>query len=429
MRLGALIIAALMLMPAFAAASPLDRIERAAKSWRGPSFEPNFAFPSQKVVDAHPWAAISYRREPKRYLSAVLDYVLEGQDRKNWHLQSNKMRGWYHMPWIGPGPTGREFIHGLTRERDFAPGELGPTQTQCRQNWAVAFFNPAGGYVLGRIWKDARRGRAPDLVHLPFDAGTVIAKLVFTEATMQDTPLLTAAPELTANINVRAQAVDAACPNAAATKRAPRKLRLIQIDLAIKEARADYKTGWVFASFVYDGRKPGDDPWTKLEPIGLMWGNDPFLTDADAAAGAKPLESNVFTDLGFGHAFGRGGRMNGLVDERSSACSSCHMAAQWPTAAHMTPSLNWAEAKCWFRNLDARYPFGLEPGAKHQCADLPSTSAMVPLDFSLQLAIALRNWSMAHTKEGVMRRTALGRLKRQGNDLTVNEVPSVELRR
>src|SRR6185503_12103148 len=137
--------------------------------------------------DPHPWEAISYRHEPKRYLAAVLAYVLEGQDRNDWRLQSNKVRRWYHMPWMGPGPTGREFIHGLTRERDFTPGELGASQTRCRQNWAIAFYNLAGGYVLGRIWRDARRGRAPDLVHLPFEGGTVVAKLVFTEATADDT--------------------------------------------------------------------------------------------------------------------------------------------------------------------------------------------------------------------------------------------------
>lgn len=427
----ALVIAlVLTMLPATAAAGALDGMEPVPKNWRGLSFQPNYAFPTKQLADFRPWQSISYRRDPKRYLAAVLAYVLEGQDRQHWRLQANRVRGWYHMPWMGPGPAGREFIHGLTRERDFAPGELGSSQKQCRQNWAVAFFNPAGGYVLGKIWHEAEGGRAPDLAHLPFDAGTVVAKLVFTEATAQDTPLLDGAPELEANIHARANAADAACPDATASPRAPRKLRLIQIDLAIKEARANYKTGWVFASFVYDGRKSGDDPWAKLEPIGLMWGNDPFLTDADATVGAKPLESTVLTDIGFGHAFGRGGRMNGLVDERGSACSSCHMAAQWPTAAHMTPPpAQWDEAKCWFRNLDDRYPFGLEPGAKHKCADLPSTSAMVPLDFSLQLAIALRNWSMAHTKPGVVHRTALGRLKRDGNNLTVNEVPSVELRR
>ena len=417
------------LLPAAAAAGALDRMEPVPSNWHGLSFKPSYEFPARATADAHPWESISYRREPKRYLAAVLGYVLEGQDRSDWRLQSNVVRRWYHMPWMGPGPTGREFIHGLTRERNFAPSELGASQLACRQNWAIAFYNPTGGHVLGRIWRNALRGRAPDLVHLPFDRGTVVAKLVFTEATAADTPLLAGAPQLDANIHERSNAADPACPDAATSRRVSHQLHLIQVDLAIKEARADYKTGWVFASFVYDGRKPGDDPWAKLEPVGLMWGNDPFLTDADVAAGAKPIESQVFTDLGLGHGFGRGGRMNGLVDERSSACSSCHMAAQWPTAAHMTPPASWSDAKCWFRNLDARYPFGLEPSATQKCADLSKTSAMVPLDFSLQLAIALRNWSMAHTKLGAVHRTALGRLKRDGNGLTVNEVPSVELRR
>lgn len=417
------------LLPLNAVAGNLDHMEAVPKQWRGSVFTPSFAFPARPATsDVHPWEAISYRKEPKRYLQAVLSYVLEGQDRQNWRLHDNSVRRWFHMPWMGSGPTGREFIHGLTRERDFAMAELGASQTKCRQNWAIAFYNPSGGYVLGRIWSNAKHGRAPDLSHLPFPGGTVVAKLVFTEATANDFPLLAGAPEIDANIHVDASAADA-CPAAGNSPRAPSRLRLIQVDLAIKEARADYKTGWVFASFVYDGRKSGDDPWAKLEPIGLMWGNDPYLSDADAASGAKPRESIVFNDLGLGHGLGRGGRMNGLVDERSSACSSCHMAAQWPTAAHMIPPAAWSDAKCWFRNLDARYPFGLEPNTSIKCADLPTTSAMVPLDFSLQLAIGLRNWSLAHTKPGVVRRTALGRLRRDGDRLTVNGVPSVELRR
>ena len=218
----------------------------------------------------------------------MLAYALEGQDREHWRLDHNRIRNWYHAPWIGPGPTGREFIHGLTRERDFSPGELGPAQTACRQNWAIAFYNPAGGYVLGRIWRPVAHGQAPDLSHLPFPAGTVVAKLVYTEATATDWPRLVGAPEIEANIHTRGNANDPACPVAASAARSPQRLRLIQIDLAIREPTATYKTGWVFASFVYDGRKPGADPWAKLEPLGLMWGNDPFLSDADAAAGAKP---------------------------------------------------------------------------------------------------------------------------------------------
>ena len=419
----------LQLLAVSAVADALDRMEAAPKDWHGAGFKPSFLFPAKPAVsDVHPWEAINFRREPKRYLAAVLVYALEGQDRRDWRLDRNLLRRWYHAPWMGPGPTGREFIHGLTRERDFTPGELGSQQVKCRQNWAVAFYNPTGGYVLGRIWNGVAHGRAPDLSHLPFLAGTVVAKLVFTEATADEWPALAGAPEIEANVHTRAHADDAACPVASEAGRGPQQLRLIQIDLAIREPTATYKTGWVFASFVYDGRKAGGDPWAKLEPLGLMWGNDPFLTDADAAAGAKAGESVLFSDLGLG-PLGRGRRMNGLVDERTSACSACHMAAQWPTAAHMIPPADWSEAKCWFRNLDARYPFGLEPSATTKCADLPTTSAMVPLDFSLQLAIGLRNWSLAHTKDGVRRRTALGRLKRDGDKLTVNEVPSVELRR
>ncbi len=406
-------------------------MEAAPKGWHGNVFKQSFSFPKRPpIADSHPWEAISYRHEPKRYLETVLSYALEGQDRNNWRLQDNRVRRWTHMPWMGPGPTGRESIHGLTRERDFAAGELGAAQTECRQNWAVALYNPTGGYVLGQIWRSVVRGGAPDLIHLPFPAGTVVVKLVFTEATSDDTSLLAGAPEIDANIHTKGEGGDPACPVAEIAPRTPHRLRLIQLDLAIKEARADYKTGWVFASFFYNGRKPGNDPWAKLEPIGLMWGNDPYLSDADAAAGAKPIESMVFTDLGLGHALGRSGRMNGLVDERSSACSSCHMAAQWPTAAHMTAPAKWSQAKCWFRNLDARYPFGLEPNATTKCADLPTTSAMVPLDFSLQLAIGLRNWSLAHTSSsGAVRRTPLGRLRREGDRLIVNEVQSVEVRR
>ena len=156
---------------------------------------------------------------------AVREFCLEGNVEVDWRIEENEVRRWYHMPWMGSGATGREFIHGLTRERDFAPGELGAAQAKCRQNWAVAFFNPAGGYVLGRIWHAAARGKAPDVSHLPFEAGTVVAKLVFTEATADDTAILAGAPELEANIHTGADTNDGACPDAATSRRSPHQLR------------------------------------------------------------------------------------------------------------------------------------------------------------------------------------------------------------
>jgi hypothetical protein len=415
--------------PAFAGGARLDRIEQAPKGWRGPVFAPRFDYPASPNADVYTWQAISFRKEPERYLRALLAYALSGQDREHWRLAANGLRRWYHVPWLGPGANGREFIHGLTRARDLGPGELGVAQTACRQNWALAFYNDAGGAVLGKIWGQGRRD--PDLSALPFPSGTVAVKLVFTEATVADDPRLAGAPEVEANVHLDRTPGDAACASAIdrggkPALRAPRMLRLIQVDVAAREDRASYKTGWVFGSFIYDGRLKGGDAWAKLVPMGLMWGNDPQLSDDAAASGAKPRQSIVF-DAAAG--FGRGGRMNGIVDERTSACSSCHMAAQWPTVAAMTAPADWARGRCWFRNLDARYPFGFAPGERG-CADLSALAKTQSLDFSLQLGVALRNWSLERAKGGKAVRTDVGLLKNgRGDALSVNGLETVPLRR
>lgn len=425
---------ALLLLVALAFALPaaadgrLDRIEKAPANWRGAVFVPRFDYPTSPGADVYPWQAISFRKEPERYLRVLLDYALSGQDRVDWRLQANPLRRWYHVPWLGLGANGREFVHGLTRARDFAVGELGPAQTRCRQNWALAFYNEPGGATLGKIWGHGERD--PDLSALPFPVGTVAVKLVFTEATVADDPRLAGAPELQANVHVDRAPDDAACAFAVDSKgapavRSPQTLRLIQVDVAAREDRASYKTGWVFGSFIYDGRMRGRDPWAKLKPIGLMWGNDPQLTDEDAAKGAKPRQSIVFDG-----AFGRGGRMNGIADERASACSSCHMAAQWPTVAPMIAPAAWAQGRCWFRNLDARYPFGFAPGQKGGCSDPTALAKTQALDFSLQLTVALRNWGLERAKGLKPVRTGVGLLKRgRGDALTVNGLKTVPLRR
>ena len=402
----------------------LDRVEAPPAGWSGPVFAPRFDYPRAAKAEDYPWQAISFRSEPERYLRAMLEYALAGQDRVHWRLQANAVRGWYHVPWLGPGAQGREFIHGLTRARDFAPAELGPAQTACRQNWALAFYNDAGGVVLGKIW--GRGGRDPNLNFLPFPPGTLAVKLVFTQATATDDPKLAGAPELLANVHAGdgcAAATDARGKPAA---RAPQMLRLIQVDLAARETRASYKTGWVFGSFRYDGTIAGNDPWAKLVPMGLMWGNDPQLSDAAADAGEKPRQSVVF-DAGVG--FGRGGRMNGIVDERASACSSCHMAAQWPSVAPMTAPAAWDEARCWFRNLDARYTFGFPPGTASRCSDPAALEKIWPLDFSLQMTIAVRNWSMEKARRGRTVQTNVGKLTRRGAELTVNGMEALPLER
>ena len=93
----------------------------------------------------------------------------------------------------------------------------------------------------------------------------------------------------------------------------------------------------------------------------------------------------------------------------------------------MAAPADWAQAKCWFRNLDARYPFGFEPGDRRGCGDPAALEKVQSLDFSLQLAIGLRNWSLAHA--GKSKRTSLGLIARNGDRLTVDGETSLPLRR
>jgi hypothetical protein len=330
--------------------------------------------------------AFDFRTEPDAYMFAVLGYVLEGQNRKTWRVQDNPVRRWYHVPWMHTGKIGREFISGLTRELASLPGELGRGQTGCRQNWAVAFYNATGGSTLHQVWGD---GTAPPNVNKArFDPGTVVAKLLFTEATASEFAALGGAPTIQANINQGPDRDALGCV-ADTNPRAPATLRLLQLDVAIRDPRSPV-TGWVFGTFIFDGRRPGTDPWDKLTPVGLMWGNDPDLSDAAAATGAKPRESIVLRDAGLGRSFGRGGRMNGPVDNPQSSCLACHMTAQYPSLnkglAPTASQTEWSDIKCWFRNLAPDQPFG----ASAPCGQrVPASRSM---DYSLQLALGVRNY-------------------------------------
>lgn len=396
----------------------LDRMAPAPKDWHGHVFHPSFQFPKSFQKKGFPWLAISFRHKPEAYLHAVLAYALEGQDLEHWELAANKVRRWYHVPWMGPGATGREYVNGLTRGRDFSIGELSPAQVSCRQNWAIAFYNDVGGAMLREVWGDGRRD--PSFKSLPFLLNTVAVKLVFTEADEVDDPLLVGAPRLQAAISDGPDRAETGCPAARASHgtvahRSPTWLRLVQVDLAVREQRASYKTGWVFGSYRYDGTLNDGNPWRRLRPIGLMWGNDPQLTDDLAAKGDKPNQSIVMLSAPGGGTLGRAGRMNGLVDNRSSACSSCHMAAQWPSIAPMLAPDSWAEARCWFRNIDGRFPFGFMPGDHKGCGDATALGTIAPLDFSMQLAMGARNWALDKVARMGHAKTAVGTLQREAD--------------
>lgn len=415
-------------------------------------FRPNFDFPRElPVEETVPWTDTDFTAEPEKFLLEVLTYSLEGFDpdnRRRWEVRRNAIRSWYHTPWMhphdvdgsglaitedpedakdyGPVRTGREYLLGLTEELPSFPFYLGNGQAAERTNWAVSFVNARAAHTLWRVWGDGT-GLPALGDHAVFAPGSVFAKPLYTTATPAEVPLLAGAPTAFANVSQN---------KFEPWNRKPTLLHLLQFDVAVKIPRERFEalTGlkdtftWVYGTFVYDGRiNSGSDPWSRLRPVGLSWGNDPQLADC---AGGEPEESLVFlntTDLGIDHrsgrafskpcrktAFGRQGRLNGPVDGTISSCVSCHGAAQfrtdrdpsmtaaqskelsrdpWPPqySPALTEEAFWQRDQCLFENRGPNRPLGdMIEGDPTNC--YVAADQYITTDTSLQLAFALNRY-------------------------------------
>jgi hypothetical protein len=164
------------------------------------------------------------------------------------------------------------------------------------------------------------------------------------------------------------------------------------VDIAVRDERSKCG-GWIFGTFHYDSGIANQNPWLRLRPFALTWGNDEGLTQSQFDSGQRrPLESWVnpesplFKYRTSGNApfkvFGWGGRANGPVDNPISSCLSCHSTAQAPPTALTPPKdANDDERLFWFRNL--------APGA-------PFKTGQKSMDFSLQMASGIQNYKDAH---------------------------------
>ncbi len=348
-------------------ASSLDTIPA---GWTGPVFKLHAAYPKKLSKETnHPWLKFNFKTQPKAYMQAVLQYFLAGNTANGFDVRNNKTRKWYHAPSMSWQPLnrayGREFIHGLTRERNSPAGELYPTQTSMAQNWAVGFYNAAGAYTFGKVWADTNHLQIDSVV---FPEHTVTAKLLFTAASPDEVPYINGSLEWQANINTALFGTG---------KRAPRTVRLLQVDIAVKDARANTLTGWVFGTFAFHAGAKGNTVWKKLVPVGLMWGNDANKFDGQRLKETwiNPDYLTLFTfPNGRQMHVGYKGRLNGPVDNPISSCLSCHATAQSPQFRPITPDTGKpADLSAFFRNVKSNESFD----------GLPTSSSM---DYSLQLA-------------------------------------------
>lgn len=347
--------------------------DRVPENWTGPVFQLSQDYPDAPPErETLPWDAIDYKARPFEYMMAIRDYIYEGNLDPNdpnapWKTQENPIRKWYHAPWMDAGNNGREFIHGLTKELVSRPGQIAPNppQSQRIQNWAVGFYNPPGGYVIGQVWCNPQQ---PNLAASLFPDGTVSAKLLFTAAAPEQVPFVANSVEWTANINT---SPDIREP----LDRTPQTVRLLQMDIAVRDKR-DETTGWLFGTFIYDPKAGNENPWENMQPVGLMWGNDPTVTPGNGLAIEESWLNPETADL-MQH-YGWAGRLNGPVDNPNSSCLSCHATAGWPVVSLIPPNNATDQERLqWFRNVMAGSSFD------------PS---QVSLDYSLQLAYSIQNF-------------------------------------
>lgn len=336
-----------------------------------------------------------------KYLIAVRDYCLHGNiDRKDtpsaeinydddWQ-QDFTFEHWFHVPWQHWGDKGREGIHGLTREASARPGQLGPTHVNVHETHAVAVYNRIGGYTIGKVWENQFE---PNPHAAVFKPGTIVVKVLFTQAGEDEVPYLHDGLVWKAYIRDPKDS----------TKRKVQKLRLLQMDVMVRDPRADKTGGWVFGTYCYNGSIKATNKWYRLVPVGIQWGNDPEFSDWQAnqnhtspfaikRGSQKHLSETIINDakeLPPQH-LGWGGRLNGPADYFRSSCMSCHATAQYPGHSPQHPDFEalghepggeaWMR---WFRNMNCGESFDSKRLTKKHA---------VSMDFSLQMQIGIENF-------------------------------------
>jgi hypothetical protein len=385
--------------------------------YSGPLFVLSQNYPTQQPNERPAFLSDDFKTDWKGYMRKVRDYCFEGNTEVDFRVEHNRTRAWYHMPWQDYGPAGREGIHGLTKEARVQVQQLASSQTYNNgQTYAVGFFNAPAGYTIGRVWAD-HSNPDPSKSSRPngFPVGTVIFKLLFVDVPPQQVPSLSNPKQWQAYVDTCYKApCDPSQPNNTNNPRVLKQMSLIQMDISVRTDDPDAPTGWLFGTFQYNGAMGRANPWENLVPVGLQWGNDPtiktdtytqisFTTPPDKTRINPRLKETVINDdpneLPPTH-LGWDGRLNGPVDNPISSCMSCHMTAEFPSYAMLSPAFQQNPPKRgsaywmrWFQNVDCTVPFGnyLGPDGRPQTGINPLST-----DYSLQLAISIVNFCDAN---------------------------------
>lgn len=409
-----------------------DSVDSPPAGWKGSRFKLSHAYPKQKPVCEAPWLkrhvsfsdANSTWNDWRGYVQDIVDYVKRGQDpnlpdETGWQTTVNGRPLWFHVPWMAyDGQRGREFAHGLTNELSTALSTFHegrgsgkerlfrPLLSTARgidplfETWSVGMYNPCGAWSLGQVFPasgvpavHADNGRT--LANgLPFPEGTVVIKLLNTTANAASVPYLRGSTEWQANGHVQFG------PDKYSTcDRRVRKVHLIQIDLAVVDERSP--TRWVYSTLAYNGNLSGKTVLDRMEPLGVQWGSDPHTFPAVPRAESKPPYETVLAPVSIPEHYGCEKRLAGTVDQANSSCVSCHMGAYAAPPPYLNlqsvtvPAIFSFPGMCTTSNPDNAAYFSdyRYPQPYPAAGSPPPFASAIPLDSSLQLAVAFAQYA------------------------------------
>ena len=323
--------------------------------YKGPLFQLSHGWPTQALppISNPPWSkaiggGLITKTNAALYLAALKQYVSANSRQlllnyQNWDAAKAH---WYNEPWLG---SIRESIHGTYPAGRFGPSIFPGTGLKTTFDTdVVTYYDERAAYSLYKVWK--ANALAPDVktANFQFDEGSVVVKAAI---------FVSDDPEVQSNwwpvTNGAAmwpvfQAVPVTLPPSKPT--AVINGYVMQFDIIVKDSISAPKTGWVFATLVYDLSAPGADAWDKMVPLGAQWGNDPGVNSA--LIPPPPLNETWINPKAPKYStqtLGWGGRLSGPNDGATndiqvgkivmknapdSGCMSCHSPAEWQPDQH-----------------------------------------------------------------------------------------------
>lgn len=321
--------------------------------------------------ESRPWKGMNITTEAggQKFVQTVLDYfydslVQDEDDSNNNFITQNIAKDkskWCHMPWLNVGDSGRELIHGLTKERDLEKTEIYPEAATTKEHegsdWGIGFYNDIACASMHNVFGSAPKPiEKPEFVNRNFPDGSVSVKILFTTANFK---ALDGSFAWTANVS-----------HAKSTSRKLREVKMIQIDIAVKDSSLigsrEEIDHWVMMTFYFDGTylaksskhqfKNKLHGLLKMRPIGVQTGFDPSTSMIFAGS----LTNSADND----HYGATPNLLNGPADNPKGSCLSCHGVAG--SSVKMVPGI---KDFAHYKKVRAK-----------------------GLDFSQQMALAKRNY-------------------------------------